>query len=302
MNNQITTTEAILSPENFDHSMKIAKELSRSDLVPPHFRDKPQNVVIVMSLAHNLGINVPMALQQISVIGGKPCMSSALMISLLNNAKCLNGPLMFKYDGKPASPERSCTAYGIDASTGQKIEGQPFSLAMAQADGYTRNAKYKSLPDLMLQWRAASFFVRAYYPQVVLGLHSSEELDDVQVAAAAPTGSARERLAQIRETQQPAIRDVTPAQEESPPVAVVEAGEPEAREAQPGDGAEPPDDTLIDFLNAIAEETDADALTTMARQCSDFDTPAKVKTAKRAVMEQAQRNGYAWNKQTEQFE
>jgi hypothetical protein len=51
---------------------------------------------------------------------------------------------------------------------------------MAKLEGWTRNSKYQSMPELMLRNRAATFFGRQYIPDLLLGVQTSEEVVDIQ--------------------------------------------------------------------------------------------------------------------------
>ena len=44
----------------------------------------------------------------------------------------------------------------------------------------SNNKKWENMPDVMLSYRAASFFSRAYCPDLTGGFHSSDELSDSQ--------------------------------------------------------------------------------------------------------------------------
>lgn len=302
MSTALTTYQgSALSPANLEHSLNLASKLSKSDLLPQHFKGKPENVLLVLALAQSLDINPIMSLQQISVIGGKPCLQATLMISLLNNSGKITGPLRFRWEGQPAQPSRSCTAFATDAATGEIVESEPVSLAMAQAEGWTRNAKYKSLPDTMLKWRAASFFVRTYYPEVVLGLHTSEELDDVQIATGAPKeGSARDRLAQIKANREPQPAAVVP------PVVDVESSPDSQEQEQPTDGAEPLNlDSadmipLTDLLGTISE-ADADTLTACVAEVKHLATEPMRETAKRAITARKEALNLTWDAKAKKY-
>lgn len=301
MSTELTTATQrdLLAPENVEQAYGLATRLSKADILPPHFRGKPENILIVLSLAQNLNVNAMMALQQISVISGKPCLQATMMISLLNNAKKLTGPLRFRFEGDPATPSRRCTAHGTDAATGQEIESIPVSLAMAQAEGWTRNPKYKTLPDVMLQWRAAAFFVRAYFPEVVLGLHTAEELEDVakvrETTPATQGGmTSAERLAGLR-SQKQAERDVTPTEVE------VTVEPPEEQPQEPLAVEEPDDSVLLDFLTGIQDATESGKLDRAVDLANEFETPEQVKTAKIAIMERAKALGLVWSKAANQF-
>jgi hypothetical protein len=52
---------------------------------------------------------------------------------------------------------------------------------MAKAEGWLDKAgsKWKTMPELMLKYRAAAFFGRLYAPEVLMGMQTSEEVIDI---------------------------------------------------------------------------------------------------------------------------
>lgn len=70
---------------------------------------------------------------------------------------------------------KCCKAYGIPL-----VESSKISVEMAVKEGwYTKNgSKWKTMPEQMLRYRAASFFGRVYAPELLMGLRSVEEEKD----------------------------------------------------------------------------------------------------------------------------
>ncbi len=70
---------------------------------------------------------------------------------------------------------KCCKAYGIPL-----VESSKISMEMAIKEGwYTKNgSKWKTMPEQMLRYRAASFFGRVYAPELLMGLRSVEEEQD----------------------------------------------------------------------------------------------------------------------------
>lgn len=74
-----------------------------------------------------------------------------------------------------------CKHYGIPI-----LESPPVTMEMAVNEGwYGKNgSKWRSMPDLMLQYRTAAFFGRIYAPELLMGLPTAEEVQDVFVQGA----------------------------------------------------------------------------------------------------------------------
>ncbi len=105
---------------------------------------------------------------------------------------------------------QQCVAYATDLATKETIEGPPVSIAMAKAEGwYSKSgSKWKTLPELMLRYRAAAFFIRLYAPETTMGLHTPEELyDSGEVIDVTPVQDAQQEI-DTRANQEPI--DITP--------------------------------------------------------------------------------------------
>ena len=53
-------------------------------------------------------------------------------------------------------------------------------MEMAQKEGWTRNSKWSTMPQLMLRYRAATFFGRQYVADLLLGIQTEDEIVDIQ--------------------------------------------------------------------------------------------------------------------------
>lgn len=78
---------------------------------------------------------------------------------------------------------------------------------MAKDEGwYGRNPKWKTIPQLMLRYRAASWLIRTTDPGVMMGFQTREELEDAEYTEITPDNvdqlSAEEKLAQAQEKEQ----------------------------------------------------------------------------------------------------
>lgn len=169
-----------LVPRTFGQLLKLADIFSKSKLVPAHFQGQPQNCFVALQMAYRMELDPMVALQNIYVVSGKPGLSSQLVISLINRSGKLKGPLKFKTEGKGET--LSVTAYGTLQDGDDVSFTVPWSMVVAE--GWTKNTKYKSMPEVMMRYRAASFLARFTFPEVIIGMHTAEELEDVSLASA----------------------------------------------------------------------------------------------------------------------
>lgn len=167
---------ASATAQAFAEAMQLASVFAKSRMVPAHFQGKVEDCFVAIQMAQRMGVDPMMALQNVYVVSGKPGLSGALVISLINNSGKLKGRLKFRVEGQ--SEGLAVTAYGA-LPDGDTVEFTA-TLAMAKAEGWTSNKKYQSMPEVMLRYRAATFLARFNFPEVILGMHSAEEWEDVE--------------------------------------------------------------------------------------------------------------------------
>ena len=75
----------------------------------------------------------------------------------------------------------SCTAWAYDLATGEKLVGPEVSYEMAILEGWWTKfgSKWPTMPELMIRYRAASFFGRLYAPEMLNGMYTRDEAEDM---------------------------------------------------------------------------------------------------------------------------
>ena len=189
----------------FALSQRQATALAKSDLVPKEFKGKVANCLLTLNLAGRIGADPLMVMQNLDVIHGRPAFRATFLIACLNQCGRFT-PLRYRIEGD--GMERTCTAIANDKETGEEYEGPPVSIQMAHDEGWaTKNgSKWKTMPDLMLRYRAAAFFARTTAPEVAMGLYTADELHDIDTT---PNGASAQSATEALEN----ARDVTPPAE-----------------------------------------------------------------------------------------
>lgn len=157
-----------------DHRYRLAKAFSMSGMVPAHFQGKAEACLVAMLYAEQLGEHPMLLFQEMSVINGRPNTSARFAISRANKSGLLQGPISWKSKGQGDALE--VTASATLRETGEVIT-VTVTMKEAAADGWTRNPKYKSIPEQMLRWRAATRLINLYMPEVLFGLGVREEAE-----------------------------------------------------------------------------------------------------------------------------
>jgi len=187
-----------LDTAKFNQMYRVANLFAASDLVPEHYRNKPANCFLALQMATRLEIEPMMFIQNSYIVRGKPGLQAVVMIALVNSRGPFTGPIQWSFKGEGNT--RSCTAYATHKVTRQVCEAT-VTWEMVKKEGWHEKpgSKWLSMPDLMLQYRSAAFLARLYCPEVILGLPTVEELEDIEAGTGhkpvEQTGRIEERLA-----------------------------------------------------------------------------------------------------------
>lgn len=182
MSTALTTAQpalpiALMDPGTFDQMQRVGKMLALSPLFPEHLRrGNPEtaiaNGVLVINMAMRLREDPLTVAQSIYFVGGKPGWSASYMIAKANQHGVFRDPIDWEIKGSKDS--LSVTAFAVLASTGKRV-AVTCDMAMAKAEGWTKNAKYQSMPEQMLRYRSATFLIRLYCPEVMVGVPAAIE-------------------------------------------------------------------------------------------------------------------------------
>jgi hypothetical protein len=176
---------AFSSENAFVSVQRMAKALASSTLVPDSYRGEANlgNCIIALELSQRIGASVMAVMQSMVPIHGKPTWSAAFLIATVNSCGRFS-PMRFRWVGKEGADDWGCRAYAVEREGNLELVGALVTIAMAKAEGwYSKNgSKWKTMPEQMLQYRAAAFWTRAYAPEIALGMHTSEEIHDTQAS------------------------------------------------------------------------------------------------------------------------
>lgn len=202
----------LLDSNRFDHLWKAANVFSRSKLVPDIFQNDQPSCFVAMQMAIRLQVDPMMFMQKSYIVHGRPGIEATLAIALANKRGPFTGPIQWKFEGKGEA--RACTAFATHKETGETCE-ITIDWKTVVAEGWLSKSgsKWKTMPDMMFRYRTAMWLIRAYCPEVILGLQSVEEVIDsaepiditpnargtYEAAAFAPPVNATDLMAELLE-------------------------------------------------------------------------------------------------------
>ena len=178
----------------------------------PEWEENPNalsNCVVALNMAQRMGADPIMVMQNLYVVEGRPSWSSQWIIAAINGCGRFS-PLRFdisdqgektveyvvssweynpetKRNEKRTRKEKAtvqnlkCVAWAVEKETGARIESPAVTIEMAVKEGwYGKNgSKWQTMPEVMLRYRTASFFGKLYAPELLMGISSVEESQDI---------------------------------------------------------------------------------------------------------------------------
>lgn len=195
--NQVQTFD-FFNPIQFETMQRVCTLFASSELVPkiyqigntPDSKNKAiANCMIAIETAQRIGASPLMVMQNMYIVYGQPAWSSKFLIATVNSCGRYNS-LKYKWEnlGKIKIPNTDketdnwqCIAYTTEKGSNDVLESIPVSIEMAIREGwYTKNgSKWQTMPRLMLQYRTATFWTRAYAPELSMGLKTEDEAHDI---------------------------------------------------------------------------------------------------------------------------
>lgn len=164
--------------EMYRGQFKIAMQYAKSDLVPPTFKGKPENVMIAMGLSEKIGIDLFTIMQNLTIVKGKIGWTGSFCKTLIEKTGKYTD-IEYVYVGEKGEDNFGCYVQAVQKSNGKIIKGTTVDMTMVKAEHWNTNTKWNSMPEQMLGYRAASFFARLHCPEALSGIHTAEENEDM---------------------------------------------------------------------------------------------------------------------------
>jgi hypothetical protein len=210
-----------LTATTMEQAIKVAEMLAKSTLVPKAYQGQPANVLVAMAYGESFGMQPLQAMQSVAVVNGMPGLYGDGLLAVCRS--CSDWEWMQEaVDGETAI----CTA---------KRRNEPevtatFSVADAKrAQLWGKQGPWTQYPMRMLAMRARAFALRNLYADVLRGMGSAEELQDIPAEMpAVQVEPARIDNAEQPQTKAAAILTKARARRQPKPAAI-----PEVIETQP---------------------------------------------------------------------
>lgn len=242
MENQVMKSENEVSMFNLNSlgaMIKLSATLAEATIIPETFQKKPANVLIALNMAQRMNADPLMIMQNMYIVYGNPSFSSKFLIGCFNTCGRFTS-IKYEFFGTPGTDDYGCRAYATEKATNEQVKSIDVTIGMAKAEGWVdkKGSKWKTIPQLMLQYRAAAFLIRTVAPEISMGLQTTEELQDTIELTADGSGSfVAEKQAVENEikavSEKAAVVDIPAAADAPPEAKEVPAEKPAPKTSRP---------------------------------------------------------------------
>lgn len=236
--NTSTMTALALIPRGLEEAERMSTKLAQSEMLPPHFRGKPENVFWALAYGLEVGLTPVQSLQSLYVVHGRPGMYADAMVALVLTSGRCDLFVCVESDATKAT-------YETKRKGSPRTRTLTVTIEEAKQAGWTKNEKYQTEPRRMLEARCKSQLARDVYPDVLRGMASAEEVE-----ADGPTGP--KFTAPPPRTGE--VIDITSAQKPEPAAAAPPAEEPKKAAAKEEPAAAAGAPTAEDELHAEGKD------------------------------------------------
>ena len=162
------------------NAWKMAKVLSETSIVPQAYKQNAGNCLIAIDIANRAGLSPIMVMQNSQVVQGNFTWKGSACKGLIDNCGRFKQS-KYVMIGEEGTDEWGCFMTAYDKDLDEVVKGATVTIKMAKDEGwYSKSgSKWRTFPELMLQYRSATFFARAYCPQALMGFYTNDEMIDI---------------------------------------------------------------------------------------------------------------------------
>ena len=165
---------------SFKDAYMIGKYFSQSNLVPQAYQQKPMDCAIAVDIANRMGVSPMFVMQNLWVVRGIPSWSGQACMGIIKASGRYKN-IKYNMTGERGKDTWGCYVSATEIATNEEITGIEVTIEMAKKEGwYSKNgSKWQTMPELMLRYRASTFFARLYCPNELMGFKVEGEVEDI---------------------------------------------------------------------------------------------------------------------------
>lgn len=165
--------------EMFETSQRMAKLLAVSNIAPQTYRGNIADCVVAIDMANRMGISPLTVMQNSQIVHGNFSWKGTACKAMIDGCGKYKKTRYVEVGEKG----KDSWGYYLEAldKDGEIVKGIPVTIEMAKKEGwYDKNgSKWKTMPELMMKYRASAFFMRTECASLAMGFLTVEENEDI---------------------------------------------------------------------------------------------------------------------------
>lgn len=169
----VAVAGGLVKCSSIDEMYRFAEAVSKAGITPDAYRGKPMDVMVAWQYGAEVGFSPMQSLHSVTVIKGRATLSAESMRSLvMGSGLCRNWQVGYEGEGDSYACVIRSRRRNMDTDSETR-----FSVGQAKRAKLSGDNWSKWLDDMLLA-RATSRHCRTFYPDVIRGLHGTEEMTD----------------------------------------------------------------------------------------------------------------------------
>lgn len=164
----------------FETTQRMAKLLLASEIAPQSYKGKLADCVVAIDMANRMGVSPLVIMQNSQIVQGNFSWKGTACKAMIDGC----GKYKDSYYVEVGERGTDTWGYYLEAidKRDRVVKGCEVTIKMAKDEGwYQKNgSKWKTMPELMLKYRAAAFFFRTECASLAMGFLTTEEQEDIK--------------------------------------------------------------------------------------------------------------------------
>jgi len=180
----MSTADLLSSPDKMQALVSFADMMSKAgNMIPDHFKGKPSDCMAIVMQAANWGMSPWSVAQGTHIVSGTLGFEAKLVNAVISSSTAIEGRFHYRYNtedkwvvnGKKVGPECWIQCGAILKGESEIQWGE----RLYPDDVTTKNSPlWQTAPKQQSAYLAVKYWARLYCPQVMLGIHTTDEILD----------------------------------------------------------------------------------------------------------------------------
>lgn len=193
--------QGVIVKANMQGIAKYARYLQSAGVIPERYQGRVSDCMVAIEMAMRFHVPVLVLMCNSYMVHDKLTLEGKFTLALLNLSGKTLGPPKYdikKIDGKIVSCRCSVVCRETQADVDYTIDRSTVEQNNWEAPRRGKPSPWVNVPDLMFRYRSATYLIRAHFPEVLMGIPTRDEMEDVEAAVIA-SGEAPKTIEQLKQ-------------------------------------------------------------------------------------------------------